>query len=128
MSSEAENAPSSSGAAMLNQPIVMDCGTATIKAGFAGGTKPKITVGTKVGRAKHQRVMPGGALEEKNNEPAVAWGKKSSSGITSYFVGSKLDEHRGAFLLEHPMERGSVVDGGWDAMELYGSIFTPNRI
>ena len=42
MSSEAENAPSSSGAAMLNQPIVMDCGTATIKAGFAGGTKPKV--------------------------------------------------------------------------------------
>lgn len=27
---------------MLNQPIVMDCGTATIKAGFAGGTKPKV--------------------------------------------------------------------------------------
>ena len=42
MSSEAENTPSSSGAAMLNQPIVMDCGTATIKAGFAGGTKPKV--------------------------------------------------------------------------------------
>ncbi len=42
MSNEAENTPSSSGAAMLNQPIVMDCGTATIKAGFAGGTKPKV--------------------------------------------------------------------------------------
>mmetsp|Transcript_1451 Transcript_1451/g.2129 ORF Transcript_1451/g.2129 Transcript_1451/m.2129 type:complete len:424 (-) Transcript_1451:123-1394(-) len=119
MSSEAENAPSSSGAAMLNQPIVMDCGTATIKAGFAGGTKPKITVGTKVGRAKHQRVMPGGALEgEEQRTSGGNSGKKSSSGITSYFVGSKLDEHRGAFLLEHPMERGSVVDGGWDAMEL----------
>jgi len=104
---------------MLNQPIVMDCGTATIKAGFAGGTKPKITVGTKVGRAKHQRVMPGGALEGEEQRTSGSGGKKtSSSGITSYFVGSKLDEHRGAFLLEHPMERGAVVDGGWDAMEL----------
>jgi hypothetical protein len=47
MSSEADNAPSSLGvaaAAMLNQPIVMDCGTATIKAGFAGGTKPKVRI------------------------------------------------------------------------------------
>eukprot|EP00986_Skeletonema_menzelii_P008422 scaffold3535_cov148-Skeletonema_menzelii.AAC.6 len=97
----------------------MDCGTATIKAGFAGGTKPKITVGTKVGRAKHQRVMPGGALEGEEQRTSGSGGKKtSSSGITSYFVGSKLDEHRGAFLLEHPMERGAVVDGGWDAMEL----------
>ena len=45
MSSEGDNAPTTSSgaaAAMLNQPIVMDCGTATIKAGFAGGTKPKV--------------------------------------------------------------------------------------
>jgi hypothetical protein len=27
---------------LLNQPIVMDIGTATIKAGFAGGSKPKV--------------------------------------------------------------------------------------
>ena len=45
MSSEGDNAPTTSSgaaAAMLNQPIVMDCGTAIIKAGFAGGTKPKV--------------------------------------------------------------------------------------
>ena len=80
-------------------------------------------MGTKVGRAKHQRVMPGGALEGEEQRTASSRSSKSkksssSSGITSYFVGSKLDEHRGAFLLEHPMERGAVVDGGWDAMEL----------
>ena len=40
------------------------------------------------------------------------------TGGSSYFLGRKLDEHRGAFLLEYPMERGCVVDGGWDAMEL----------
>ena len=94
-------------------------------------------MGTKVGRAKHQRVMPGGALEGEEQRTASGrggTGKKSiqssskstitshvtssSSGITSYFVGKKLDEPRGAFLLEHPMERGTVVEGGWDAMEL----------
>ena len=51
--------------------------------------------------------MPGGALEAE----------QSLSGPSSIFVGQKLDEHRGAFLLEYPMDKGSVVDGGWDAME-----------
>lgn len=37
------DAPSSgSGAMLMNQPIVIDSGTATIKAGFAGGSKPKV--------------------------------------------------------------------------------------
>ena len=36
-------AASSSVAAMLNQPIVIDCGSASMKAGFAGGTKPKVS-------------------------------------------------------------------------------------
>ena len=46
------------------------------------------------------RVMPGGALESD-----------------SIFVGQKLDEHRGAFVLEYPMDRGAVVPSGWDGME-----------
>lgn len=53
------------------------------------------------------RIMPGGALEQE----------QELSGPSSVFVGKKLDEHRGAFLLEFPMDKGSVVDGGWDAME-----------
>jgi centractin len=39
------------------------------------------------------------------------------SGPTSVFVGKKLDDHRGSFILEYPMDKGHVVDGGWDAME-----------
>eukprot|EP01082_Thalassiosira_pseudonana_P006712 g5960.t1 g5960 contig20:510984-512640(-) len=142
--SEDPSRPSASGtassaAAMLNQPIVIDCGSASMKAGFAGGTKPKVVVGTKVGTAKHQRVMPGGALE---GEELLTSGKQrgrrlgsgaggggSAGGVTSYFVGRKLDEHRGAFLLEYPMERGSVVDGGWDAMELlWEHIYSKNNL
>lgn len=94
------------GAMLMNQPIVIDNGSATIKAGFAGGSKPKVVVGTKVGRVKHMRIMPGGALEQEQQE-----------GPSSVYVGRKLDEHRGAFHLEYPMEKGHVTDGGWDAME-----------
>jgi len=94
--------------ALLNQPIVMDVGTASTKAGFAGGSKPKVIIGTKVGSAKHMRIMPGGALEQESI---------SAGGRKSFFVGSKLDEHRGAFILDHPMDKGYVVDSGWDAIE-----------
>lgn len=92
---------------LLNQPVVIDNGTSTLKAGFAGSSKPKVVVGTKVGRAKHMRIMPGGALESD----------QGPTGPSSVFVGRKLDDHRGSFILEYPMDKGHVVDGGWDAME-----------
>jgi len=41
----ATSSSSASTAAMLNQPIVIDCGSSSMKAGFAGGTKPKVCVG-----------------------------------------------------------------------------------
>ena len=53
--------------------------------------------------------MPGGALETEQT--------LSSTGPSSMFVGKKLDEHRGSFILEYPMDKGHIVDGGWDAME-----------
>ena len=55
---------------------------------------------------KHQRIMPGGALEDE--EATGGW-----------FVGKKLDEHRGAFLLDYPMDKGYVVDSAenWSSME-----------
>ena len=70
--------------------------------------------------------MPGGALEGEEfksstlgkSSTTLSGGKRQAGGTTSYYVGRKLDEHRGAFLLEYPMDRGKVVDGGWDAMEL----------
>ena len=80
----------------------------------------QIVLGTRVGRTKHMRIMPGGALEQEA-ESGGSGGTRSTSagGSSSIFVGDKLDEHRGAFLLEHPMDHGAVVDtpNGWDAME-----------
>lgn len=163
MSAVVEGHPETGGSLLLSQPIVIDNGTATIKAGFAGSSKPKVrlfytvlyscapisfvalavccvrawfawiawnirvlhccvvlcmcvyvcllqvVLGTKVGRAKHMRIMPGGALETEEYAAAAS--------ATSIFVGRKLDEHRGAFYLEYPMDKGAVTETGWDAME-----------
>jgi centractin len=109
MASEETTGDASGSSLLLNQPVVIDNGTATLKAGFAGTSKPKVVIGTKVGRTKHMRIMPGGALETEQT--------LSSTGPSSMFVGKKLDEHRGSFILEYPMDKGHIVDGGWDAME-----------
>lgn len=50
--------------------------------------------------------MPGGALEGEQD-----------LGPSAVFVGRKLDEHRGAFVLEYPMDKGVVTESGWDSME-----------
>ncbi len=47
----------------LQPPIVLDNGTGVVKAGLAGEDKPSVLVHNLVGRPKHTRVMPGGALE-----------------------------------------------------------------
>jgi centractin len=48
---------------LSQQPIVIDNGTGTIKAGFAGEDKPSLLLTAATGRAKHTRVMAGGALD-----------------------------------------------------------------
>lgn len=61
-----------------------------------------MVIGTKVGRPKHLRVMPGGALDQESLGP-------SSSSSSSTFVGETLDTHRGAFLLSYPMDHGHLL-------------------
>lgn len=84
--------------AEINQPVVIDNGTGTIKAGFAGADKPRVLFRTCVGKAKHSRVMIGGALEGSD-----------------IFMGSKIEEHRGALKLSYAMEKGIVQN--WSDME-----------
>ena len=81
-----------------NQPVVLDNGTGMVKAGFAGADKPRVVFRSCVGRPKHHRIIPGGALEGGE-----------------VFVGSKVEEHRGALLLSYPMEHGVVQN--WSDME-----------
>jgi centractin len=84
--------------AEANQPIVIDNGTGVIKAGFAGSERPRVVFRSCVGRIKHPRVMPGGALEGND-----------------IFIGSKVEENRGALRIEYPIESGVVQN--WADME-----------
>lgn len=81
----------------MNQPVVIDNGSGTIKAGFAGDEEPKCIIPNYVGRPKYTRCMAGG-LE----------------GDT--FIGRAAEQHRGLLSIRYPMEHGIVDD--WNDMEL----------
>lgn len=79
-----------------NVPVVLDNGSGTIRAGFAGEDLPKCFFPSYVGRPKHLRVLAG-ALEG------------------DVFFGSRAEELRGLLKLRYPLEHGIVTD--WDDME-----------
>lgn len=79
-----------------NAPIVLDNGSGTIRAGFAGEDAPKCFFPSYVGRPKHLRVLAG-ALEG------------------DVFIGKKAEELRGLLKIRYPLEHGIVTD--WDDME-----------
>ena len=79
-----------------NAPIVLDNGSGTIRAGFAGEDLPKCYFPSFVGRPKHVRVLAG-ALEG------------------DVFIGKKAEELRGLLKIRYPLEHGIVTD--WDDME-----------
>ncbi|KAL9000865.1 MAG: hypothetical protein Q9169_000620 [Polycauliona sp. 2 TL-2023] len=79
-----------------NAPIVLDNGSGTIRAGFAGEDLPKCYFPSYVGRPKHVRVLAG-ALEG------------------DIFIGSRAQELRGLLKIRYPLEHGIVTD--WDDME-----------
>lgn len=79
-----------------NAPIVLDNGSGTIRAGFAGEDLPKCYFPSYVGRPKHLRVLAG-ALEG------------------DVFIGQKAQELRGLLKIRYPLEHGIVTD--WDDME-----------
>lgn len=80
-----------------NVPIVLDNGSGTIRAGFAGEDSPKTFFPSWVGRPKHTRVLAG-ALEGE------------------VFIGQRAaNELRGLLKIRYPLEHGIVTD--WDDME-----------
>lgn len=89
---------------LVNQPVVIDNGSGTIKAGFAGQDHPKCFFPSFVGRPKHPRVMAG-AVEG------------------DLFIGRKAQELRGLLKIKYPMEHGIVTD--WDDMErIWSFVYT----
>lgn len=84
------------GSRLHNAPIVIDNGSGTIRAGFAGEDVPKCYFPSYVGRPKHVRTMAG-ALEG------------------DVFIGPQAQQYQGLFKINYPLEHGIVTD--WDDME-----------
>nr|POF01285.1 actin-like protein [Quercus suber] len=79
-----------------NTPIVIDNGSGTIRAGYAGEDLPKCFFPSYVGRPKHTRVLAGGLEGDM-------------------FIGNRAQELRGLLKIRYPLEHGIVTD--WDDME-----------
>jgi len=94
----------------ITNPLVIDNGTGVLKAGFAGEERPSCCFQSCVGRPKHQRVMAGGAMEERG----------------AYLVGSEVEQMRGILKIQYPMEHGFVTD--WEAMERVWSHLYKNEL
>mmetsp|Transcript_12088 Transcript_12088/g.48670 ORF Transcript_12088/g.48670 Transcript_12088/m.48670 type:complete len:383 (-) Transcript_12088:98-1246(-) len=80
---------------LTNQPVVIDNGSGTLKAGFAGENLPQTIFPNYVGTPKHLRVMAG-AVEGNT------------------FVGKRAEDLRGLMKVKYPMEHGIVND--WEDM------------
>lgn len=85
---------------LYNQPVVLDNGSAVIKAGFCGEERPKCLEYSMVGDAFHSKPSVAGFNQEK-------------------FVGNKAQNMRGLLQVRYAMERGVI--SSWDDMELIWS-------
>lgn len=79
--------------------IVIDNGSGTIKAGFAGIDTPKLSIPAYVATPKHEKTMLGGNGELEGD----------------FFVGQQAVDHRGIMKLSYPMTHGVVKN--WEDMQ-----------
>lgn len=89
-------------ATQYNQPIVIDNGSGSVKAGFAGDDTPKVVELLLVGRNKYMRIMAGGSDPE-----------------SGHYIGENAQEKRGLLSLSHPVSHGIVTN--WEDMDLVWS-------
>lgn len=92
---------------LYNQPIVIDNGSGTLKAGFAGEDKPSTYGPSYVGRFKYQKIMAGTQLSSE--EMILRYNN------TEAYVGDAARANRGLLRLSYPLEHGVVTN--WDDME-----------
>lgn len=91
------------------QPLVIDTGSAVMKAGLSGEEKPGMISKNVVGRPKHHKVMIS-SLEKKET-----------------IVGNECDQHRGLLRLSNPMNHG-VVENWEDMEQVWKNIYSDLKI
>eukprot|EP00301_Raphidiophrys_heterophryoidea_P024582 c8031_g1_i1.p1 GENE.c8031_g1_i1~~c8031_g1_i1.p1 ORF type:complete len:413 (-),score=104.44 c8031_g1_i1:228-1409(-) len=103
-----------------NQPIVIDWGSGSIKAGIAGETEPKAVFPSFVGRKKHQQTLSEAALFRGVGRGA---GVQRTRKETDLLVGTQAMQMRGILKLEYLMDHGIITN--WDdTKELFAHIFS----
>lgn len=85
-----------------NEPVVIDTGSLTIKAGLAGGQEPTLNFPAYVGRPKHHQVM--NTLEG------------------DYHVGNKAAELRGILQIQSASSHG-IIQNWADIEKLWSSVY-----
>uniref|UniRef100_A0A7S2XAY4 Actin n=1 Tax=Lotharella oceanica TaxID=641309 RepID=A0A7S2XAY4_9EUKA len=89
---------------LMNQPIVLDNGSGSIKAGFSATNKPKFTLTSYVGRPKYKKVM----AKQERKEP---------------YVGEEAQKLAGVLKLNYPIKNGVIQH--WDDMEtIWSHVYT----
>lgn len=109
---------------LYNQPVVLDNGSCSLKAGFAGEERPAAYASSIVGRPKYARVMVGaeaggaaGALGAAGAFGVAAAGAAGAAagGGGGVYIGDAAQHNRGLLHLRYPLTHGVVTD--WDDME-----------
>lgn len=107
------------------QPIVVDNGSDTFRAGFAGSDIPQVSINSCIGRPRHEKVLLtpplSSSLQDETTVDELQW----ESERDSWFIGDKCKKHRGVLSLTYPFssEEYPAGDGVDDMVKIWDTMY-----